>query len=86
MVNRFRKDKPHIYFRDGYWRVSASGKGGVRKHYIPWNQAHEHIRPWNTARSTMWRLLVAFPHECKCEHNQMGNVSYCKECKRRMSL
>ena len=28
---RIRTDKPHIFFRDGYWRVTLSGGGVASK-------------------------------------------------------
>lgn len=37
--------KPHIYFRDGYWRVTWMPPKRQRKahHYIWWSQAHEFV-------------------------------------------
>lgn len=82
MISTFRErtDKPHIFFRDGYWRVNLS-EGGSYNRLKPWNKAHSFIYPWNKLTSAHLRLNYPFrKSECECTE-----VDYCENCLRKMS-
>lgn len=85
MISTFRErtDKPHIFFRDGYWRVNLSSGGSVVR-LKPWNKAHLHIGHWNSFNSSLARLRYPFTTrielECECTE-----VDYCENCLRKMS-
>lgn len=85
MISKFRErtDKPHIFFRDGYWRVNLS-KGGTRSRLKPWNKAHSFINPWNRFNNRDARLKYPFiqPGEYICECTE---VDYCEGCLEKMS-
>lgn len=55
---RKRDDKPHIYFMNGWWRVSVAPKGTSRSHFQPWNNAHKYVGILNVARSSHERLSM----------------------------
>lgn len=90
MISTFRErtDKPHIFFRDGYWRVNLSNGGSVVR-LKPWNKAHSFINPWNRLQSAHLRLNYPFrlasagiglEPGCECTE-----VDYCENCLREMS-
>lgn len=78
MISTFRErtDKPHIFFRDGYWRVNLS-RGGVHNRLKPWHKAHEFIRPWNIFSNRQARLCYPFEPVGKCG---CGPFEYCEGC------
>lgn len=49
--------RPHIYFRDGWWRVthmapkSWSRDDGAALHHLYWKPAHAHVSRLNEVRN-----------------------------------
>lgn len=82
-IHRNRVDKPHIFFMNGYWRVTLS-KGGSRSRLKPWNAAHAFINPWNRFNNRDARLKYPFiplgTYICECTE-----VDYCENCLGKMS-
>ena len=83
MISTFRErtDKPHIFFNEGYWRVSLS-KLGVHSRLKPWHKAHEFIRLWNSVPTSLMRLHMAWCTASSCECTE---VDYCDNCLEKMS-
>lgn len=82
-IHRNRLDKPHIFFHEGYWRVTLS-TGGIHSRLKPWHKAHAFINPWNRFNNRDARLKFPFiplgAYICECTE-----VDYCEGCLEKMS-